>query len=328
MSALINRITIVFPSKPVAVINHSANHAEKCMLRILGRSVKSALLAALLLTSTLLLAQPSTNSPDNSDGEKPGSSKTPADSDQQPTDLSGFQWVVIRPGCFQMGSTELLVEDRIRDEWPARVCITKPFELAKYEVTQLQWQQVMGSNPSSHQGCDHCPVEQVSWHDAKRFIGRMNQRGDAHYRLPTEAEWEYAARAGTVGRFYTGDCIDTGQANYDGRYDYNDCGSKTGVFKGTAVTVGRYPANPWGLHDMYGNVMEWVEDGYANYNYSLEAVNDPTGWSASSFRVLRGGGWFFYPGNLRSANRSGGMPSLKNSGVGFRLVRDFPVVNQ
>ena len=143
-----------------------------------------------------------------------------------------------------------------------------------------------------------------------------------HYRLLTEAEWEYAARAGTETPFWTGNCIHTDQANYNGDYDYNDCGAKTGDFRGQTVETGSLPANSWGLHETAGNVWEWVQDCW--HDDYQGAPEDGKAWEepGCARRVLRGGGWGDKPVNVRSANRNGGVPDDAFNVLGFRLARD------
>jgi formylglycine-generating enzyme required for sulfatase activity len=195
-----------------------------------------------------------------------------------------------------------------------QVTISKSFYMGKYPVTQAQWQAVMGTNPSYFKNCDQCPVENVSWNDAQEFIRKLNALNDGHtYRLPSEAEWEYACRAGTTTAFSFGDSLSSTQANFDGEYPYGN--ASKGEYKQKTVPVGSYQPNAFGLYDMHGNVWEWCEDIYAD---SYEGL--PTDGSAnmskgdSSLRVLRGGGWFNYGWLLRSADRlrfsaGGRMPS-------------------
>lgn len=188
------------------------------------------------------------------------------------------------------------------------VTISKAFELQTTEVTQSQWQAMMGSNPSHFIGPD-LPVEQVSWEDVQAFIAKLNAKGDGYrYRLPTEAEWEYAARAGTTG-LYAGD-LDAMA------WHYNNSGNQT-------HPVGTKAANSWGLYDMHGNVWEWTSDWFGSY--STSAVTDPVGPSTgSSFRVNRGGSWFYTALHCRSANRFGHLPGLRLNFLGFRLLRTNP----
>lgn len=240
----------------------------------------------------------------------------------QPTPASSSsaepEMVLIKGGCFNMGSPESEPE-RQSNETQHQVCVDD-FYLGKYEVTQAQWQAIMGSNPLEFQG-DNMPIEQVSYLDIQQFIARLNQQTNKTYRLPTEAQWEYAARAGTSTPFYTGDCIHTQQANYDGNSDYNNCGAKTGVYKKSTVAVGSYPANAWGLYDMAGNVWEWTCSAY-DENYGGSEKQCFSNNDAKTYRVLRGGSWNVKEYGLRSAGRSYDTSDTRNSyGVGFRLAR-------
>ena len=206
-----------------------------------------------------------------------------------------------------MGSTSTAADD---DEQPVtQVRISRGFDLGKYEVTQGQWEAVMGSNPSYLNRCGlDCPVERVSWEDAQEFIGRLNAMdGEGTYRLPTEAEWEYAARAGTTGDRY-------GNLDAIAWYDDNSGGRKH--------PVGQKAPNAWGLHDMLGNVWEWVEDWYGDYPGG--SVTDPRGPASGSYRVRRGGGWRSGASNCRSAIRISATPGNRNSNLGFRLLRTVP----
>ena len=230
--------------------------------------------------------------------------------------FDGMEFVGIPPGEFLMGSTSRHAYD---GEQPVtRVRITKAFYLGKYEVTQDQWQAVMGNNLSSFKDCGgNCPVENVSWEEVQVFIGRLNARsGGGKYRLPTEAEWEYAARAGTTTDTYAGNITQTyGNApvlNGIAWYDENS-GLRT-------HPVGQKAPNGWGLHDMLGNVWEWVGDWYGDYPGG--AVTDPAGPGSGSLRVLRGGSWSYIARYCRSANRTGDPPGSRNINRGFRLLRE------
>ncbi len=231
----------------------------------------------------------------------------------QYTNSIGMEFVRIEPGCFQMGCGSSS-ENCYDNESPRhRVCITKPFYLGKTEVTQRQWKALMGSNPSRFKGDDR-PVERVSWKDVQKFIRRLNEReGGNRYRLPTEAEWEYAARAGTRTPYSWGDEIGRNRANCDG------CGSQWDD-KETAP-VGSFAPNPWGLYDMHGNVYEWVQDWYGENYYRNSPTEDPQGPSSGESRVVRGGGWDYLAWYLRSANRGYISPGLRYRNLGFRLVR-------
>ncbi|QTA82859.1 Sulfatase-modifying factor enzyme domain-containing protein [Desulfonema limicola] len=172
-----------------------------------------------------------------------------------------MKFVYIRPGEFMMGSPKDEPE-RSDDEVLHKVILTKGFYMQTTPVTQAQWKAVMGSNPSRFKdGGDNCPVENVSWDDAQDFIKALNKTaGKQKYRLPTEAEWEYACRAGTKTPFYTGRCLGTDQANYDGNNPLKGC--PKGIYRKKTTPVGSFPSNPWGLYDMHGNVWEWCQDWY------------------------------------------------------------------
>jgi len=201
------------------------------------------------------------------------------------------------------------------------VTLTKSFYLQTTEVTQGQWKAVMGSNPSYFSNCgDNCPVEKVSWNDCQSFIATLNQlEGTTKYRLPTEAEWEYACRAGTTTPFNTGNCLSTDEANYDGSRPYTGCPS--GIYLQAPVPVKSFSPNAWGLYDMHGNVWAWCSDWYGAYPGN--EVTDPDGPSNGTERVMRGGGWHNPARSCRSADRGLGIPGDKGYSVGFRVARDF-----
>ena len=232
----------------------------------------------------------------------------------------GMSFRKIPSGTFRMGSPSN-EEDRENDEDPQhQVTISRSFYIQTTEVTQGQWQAVMGFNPAHFSSCgDRCPVEKVSWDDAQSFIVKLNQRDEGSYRLPTEAEWEYSARAGTTTPFSFGHTIsaDT-QANYNGNYPYGN--SRKGKSRGSTTPVSSFPANAWGLYDMHGNVYEWVQDEYAGDAYSKRARVDPINEGSGSFRVHRGGSWVSSAGNVRSAVRGRRMPGTQRYYIGFRVV--------
>ena len=188
------------------------------------------------------------------------------------------------------------------------VTLTKPFYMGKYEVTQEQWESVMGKNPSDTKGAK-LPVTNVSWEDCQEFIKKLNAKTDGGYRLPTESEWEYACRAGTTTAYSFGDKITPKDANY---YD-----SKIGK----PVAVGSYKPNAFGLYDMHGNVWEWCEDWYGDYPKG--AVTDPKEPATGEYRVLRGGSFFITDfSNARSSVRNYDFtPSDRYNFFGFRLAR-------
>jgi sulfatase modifying factor 1 len=233
----------------------------------------------------------------------------------------GMKFVLLPPGKFVMGSAPHEI-GQDSDEQPQHlVRISKPFYMQTTEVTQDQWVAVTGRNPSFFKTCGgDCPVEQVSWDDCQRFIRKLNEREKTdRYRLPTEAEWEYACRAGTTTPFAFGDTLATEHANYDGNYPYSL--SSLGVYRRKTVAVGSFAPNAWGLRDMHGNVWEWCQDWYGSYE--PQAVTDPTGPVSGSCKVIRGGGWNYFGRMCRSSFRSNNVPSFAHASVGFRLVRDL-----
>jgi len=250
------------------------------------------------------------------------------------TNSLGMSFKLIPAGTFMMGSPTS-EWGRNTDETQHQVTLSKSFYMQTTEVTQGQWKAVMGSNPSYFTACgDNCPVEQVSWNDVQTFLTAMNSRGEGTYRLPTEAEWEYAARANSTTAFYNGGITYTGTGyspvdpnlNLIGWY-YGNCTvtyTPNSSGKGTHQ-VGQKQANAWGLYDMTGNVWEWCQGWYGTYPTS--AVTDPTGPSSGSYRVMRGGSWNNYAQNCRSAYRPSYSLSSRSSQLGFRLVRESYVNN-
>jgi formylglycine-generating enzyme required for sulfatase activity/tRNA A-37 threonylcarbamoyl transferase component Bud32 len=225
-----------------------------------------------------------------------------------------LELVLIPPGEFLMGSPKS-EEGQGSDETQHRVRITRPFYIGKYAVTQEQWEAVMGKNPASFKGARN-PVDLVSWEDCQEFVGKLSGRGgNGSFALPTEAEWEYACRAGTATGYCCGD-HESGLADY--AWNYSNSGSVT-------HPVGEKKPNAWGLYDMHGNVWEWCQDWYDADYYKTSPKDDPPGARTGELRVLRGGSWCGYPGDCRSAFRNGGYPSYRSFDVGVRLcVRDVP----
>ena len=228
--------------------------------------------------------------------------------------LFAFRW--IPPGTFMMGSPET-EQDRFDDEILHQVTLTQGFWMADTTVTQALWQAVMGNNPSQFQGKNH-PVEQVSWQDAQAFIQKLNSLipGFAA-QLPSEAQWEYACRAGTATAFFFGDNITPEQVNYNGNYPYAK--GQKGLYRQQTVPVQSLPANPWGLYEMHGNVWEWCRDSWQQ-TLPAEPVIDPPGLDTGVLRVVRSGSWNGYGSECRSAYRSGSVPVYRRNPVGFRLV--------
>ncbi|NLF30989.1 MAG: formylglycine-generating enzyme family protein [Planctomycetes bacterium] len=224
--------------------------------------------------------------------------------------------VRIPAGTFMMGSPTTEV-DRYSNEGPQhQVTISQPFDMGVCEVTQRQYQAVMGTNPSycMSSGLD-APVETVSWNNAVAFCQTLSQRTGRTVMLPTEAQWEYACRAGSTTRFYYGD--DPGYTllrNYAWYGDYDGSGN-SGY---ETHVVGQTTPNAWGLYDMHGNVWEWCNDWYGSY--ASANVVDPQGPASGSYRVLRGGGWGSGARYCRSANRGNTYPANANYSLGFRVV--------
>ncbi len=239
----------------------------------------------------------------------------------------GMELVLIPAGSFLMGSPESELE-HTSDESPQHpVRLTESFYLGAYLVTQQQFRQVMKRNPAQFRagsggGLDH-PVECVSWEDAVTFCDRLSRRQAERragrvYRLPTEAEWEYACRAGTSSVFYWGDTACSTQANFDGNLPYGD--APIGPDLQQTSPVGSYPPNAFGLFDMHGNVWEWCNDWYRERYYRKCARENPKGSRSGYERVLRGGSWNYQGGYTRSADRGRLPPSSRESHMGFRVA--------
>jgi formylglycine-generating enzyme required for sulfatase activity len=256
---------------------------------------------------------------------------------------AGPALALIPAGRFEMGSPEherrIAMAAGAQKNWLARetpqhpVCIAEPFALGRYPVTVGEWRVFVRATGWQAQGDtdwdapgfaqdDTHPVVGVSWYDAQRYVQWLSERTGQRYRLPSEAEWEYACRAGTQTAFSCGDTISTELANYDGTFTYN--GGPRGTFRKGTTPVGAFQPNPWGLCDMHGNVWEWVQD-VVHENYE-GAPADGSAWEEGgdqSRRILRGGSWLYNPRYLRSALRNGFSAVLSNDIVGFRVVREL-----
>ena len=222
--------------------------------------------------------------------------------------FDGMEFVWVPAGEFQMGSNgPLALAYRGGSVMVTQVRISRGFWMGKYEVTQAEWQGVMGSNPSNYERCGaRCPVEDVSWNDVQAFIGSLNGRtGGNRYRLPTDAEWEYAARAGTTGDRY-------GNLDAIAWHDDNSVGDGP-------KPVGQKAANAWGLYDMLGNVWEWVQDWRGDYPGG--AVTDPRGPAAGEYRVIRGGSFGGFITGVQASAGSFLNPDGNSYDLGFRLLR-------
>ena len=249
-----------------------------------------------------------------------------ADLDVVTRDQIEFVW--IPAGAFTMGTSD---DDRaqLQDQklWarfdecerPAhRVTISKPFLLARCEMTQKQWKAIMGKNPSAFKG-DTLPVESVSWEDVQQFIKKLNEKSTLKYRLPTEAEWEYCCRAGGTNFFGLGKFYDTLNTRQIACHAWFRADSDSGTHP-----VGEKHPNAWGLFDMHGNVWEWCQDWYSGDYYARSPGIDPLNHEPSTERVFRGGSWFLDWTKLRASSRSGNVPTFKSQYVGFRLACDEP----
>jgi formylglycine-generating enzyme len=217
-------------------------------------------------------------------------------------DFGPEQFATIPEGSFDMGS-----DAGNTDERPVRrVTLLRSFQLQRTEVTQAQWRAVMTAGPSGTTGCDRCPAEQLSWDDIFAFIRELNRQTGQTYRLPTEAEWEYAARAQTSGETH-------GPLNEVAWFSANS--------NARAQLVAQKQPNNFGLYDMLGNVAEWVQDWYSSTYYATGPSVDPRGPSQGANRVLRGGSWFNAGFDVRAARRRGITPSSRIAGSGFRLAK-------
>ena len=251
---------------------------------------------------------------------------------RQRTPATAMEFVQIPAGEFMMGcsASDNECDD---DEKPAhRVQITKAFEMGRYEVTQAQWESVMERNPSSFRGADR-PVEQVTWNDVQQFLQKLNARQDGYrYRLPAEAEWEYAARAGTTTT-YAGPLDqmawygnNSGHAALDAdalwHADESNYGRRLSDNENQTHLVGQKQPNAWGLFDMHGNVWEWVQDWYSRNYYESSPQTDPAGRATGQQRVMRGGCWYDGAWNTRVSSRLSLEPTGRSIDVGFRSVRE------
>ena len=216
-----------------------------------------------------------------------------------------IEMVLIPEGKFIMGSPES-EEGRSDDETQHEVLISKPYYMGKYAVTQEEWQSVMANTPSRKARGSKLPITDLSWRDCWQFIKKLNSNTDGGYRLPSEAEWEYACRAGKTTTFSFGNYLTMNDANFEAK---------------NLETVGNYSPNSYGLYDMHGNVWEWCEDWYKK-DYPEGTVTDPKGPSTGVFRVLRGGSFYDLASRARCSNRFYSSPSLPNEpSFGFRLAR-------
>lgn len=217
------------------------------------------------------------------------------------------QMVFVKGGTFRMGDS---FGDGNREEKPVHQVTVSDFYIGKYEVTQAQWVAIMGSNPSHFAGCDNCPVERVSWLDVHEFLAKVNELTGKSYRLPTEAEWEYAARGGQESRGF----------RYAGRNNINFVAWYSGNSGNKTHPVGQMEPNELGIYDMSGNVWEWTYDWFDFYTDTPTPTENPSGPENGDFRIVRGGSWYGYIGGSRVACRGSDDPSNKRSYIGFRVA--------
>ena len=245
-----------------------------------------------------------------------------------PTNSVGMTFVRVPAGRFEMGSPPTDPDATPAEKPRHAVTISKPFEIGRHEVTQAQWEAVMGSSPYTSARSNpfyglpgmaeriRQPANPatVSWNDAQAFIAKLNQReGHRGYRLPTEAEWEYAARAGTTTIYSFGDDV-----RQLGTYAWFSEDFATG----STHPVGSKSPNAWGLYDVHGNAWEWVQDWYDESYYARSPATDPTGPSSGKGKVVRGGSWHVTSGSWRTAFRKSYEPDYRGISIGFRVVRD------
>lgn len=288
---------------------------------------KEMIIAVVLIFSILLVGYwifPITDGPNgtNGPGETPTpipETSTPTPSTPSPTPIPKYstnsidmEFVLIPAGEFDMGSPSSEVGRQDNEGSVHQVTISEPFYMSKYEVTQKQWREVMGSNPSYNKG-DDLPVEYISWNEVQEFITKLNEReGSVKYRLPSEAEWEYAARAGTTTRYSFSD--DESDLAYYAWYHENS--------EGSTHPVGQKMPNPWGLYDMHGNVYEWVQDEWHD-SYDRAPTNG-SAWESGDGapRVFRCGSWCYVAEDCRSAARRYHGPGTLYACLGFRLLQE------
>ncbi|BAZ08029.1 bifunctional serine/threonine-protein kinase/formylglycine-generating enzyme family protein [Calothrix sp. NIES-3974] len=228
-----------------------------------------------------------------------------------------LEMVQIPPGTFTMGSPSKEAE-RSSNEGPQRQVTVRGFYIGKYTITQAQYEAIMGNNPARFKGAKR-PVENVSWDDAVAFCRKLSQKTGRSYRLPSEAEWEYACRAGTTTPFYFGETITTDLVNYDGNHTYGS--APKGVYRKETSEVGKFPPNAFGLYDMHGNVWEWCQDDwYADYKGAPTDGSARLSGNNNQNKLVRGGSWYFSPAYCRSSFRNSNTRDGRYIYNGFRVV--------
>jgi formylglycine-generating enzyme required for sulfatase activity len=284
--------------------------------RMKYKKIILTLIVSILLVGIVILAQ------DVKKGDK-AKVETPVKAGKTFKSKTGIELISIPAGEFMMGCSDGDIECYDWEKPAHKVKITKGFYMGKYEVTQGQWKAVIGENPSALKDCgDNCPVENVNWDDVKVFLVKLNAKegrtGKRIYRLPTEAEWEYAARAGTTTNYYWGDKLSSGFLGFGAvgqDYLWYDDNSSS-----MTHPVGQKKANGFGLYDMSGNVAELVEDWYDRDYYSSASVSDPQGAANGFYRVVRGGYWGSDGQGCRSFDRFYSSPDDPSALNGLRVV--------
>ncbi|ACU89365.1 formylglycine-generating enzyme family protein [Desulfomicrobium baculatum] len=233
--------------------------------------------------------------------------------------ITGMDFIWVSAGSFWMGAQQSDADATWVEMPRHKVTLTREYWIGKYPVTQFQWKRIMGRNPSFFKGVS-LPVERVSWEDCQEFLAKLNRRSSGQFfSLPTEAQWEYACRAGTQTRYSWGDESDCEKANY-GKFEvsfellFYDCGGQN---PGRTSPVGKYPPNAWEICDMHGNVWEWCEDTFEEY--STRELVDPV-YSGGTDRVCRGGGWGSSQSAVRSSFRDWAECDQRSADLGFRIV--------
>ena len=258
-------------------------------------------------TSKSAKAKPAPADTDAVDGSASLKLRTREKSITDPT--TGMEFIFVKGGCYKMGDTFGNGEPR---EKPVHEVCVSDFYMGKYEVTQEQWKKVMGNNPSNFYQCGgSCPVENVTWEDVQSYVIKLNHESGTQYRLPYEAEWEYAARSGGKKEEWSGT---SDLDEMESMTEYADNSGKT------THPVGQKRPNGLGLYDMSGNVWEWCKDWYDEKYYEKSPVKNPRGALSGSSRVIRGGSWSSTAGGVRASFRNGIVPGNRGNDLGFRLV--------
>jgi formylglycine-generating enzyme required for sulfatase activity len=294
--------------------------------------IRSLVVLVIVFVSLLIIANRYTGTPPPQTGMPgPAASSAPPNEPaksgmQELTNSIGMNFKLIPAGEFRMGSLETESGRDPEDEEQHRVRITKPFYLGVFEVTQRQYERVMGSNPSHFDGdVERLPIESVTWEEASEFCTKLSELPEERaagrrYELPTEAQWEYACRAGTTTPFHFGDELDGTQANCDGNYPYGT--ATPGPYLERTAEIGSYSQNEFGLYDMHGNVWEWCADWYDEEYYGESPIDDPPGPAEGGAvsHVIRGGCWHTSADFCRSAHRDLDKSDEPQAGIGFRVM--------